>query len=564
MNWISRKLCKLMGVEVDEPIPMKGHRMVLYPTWYQDLQGIWQVRMPKTVLYPYQEKGVRRMVHRYEGRCLNADEMGLGKSIQALVAGLYAGWFPHLIICPAHLKKNWQREVKKHIGMNAHILYGRTPETDRDARRALLKKKILIINYDILEGWFNFLCDYNPMLVTIDECHYMANKDSKRTSMVTDFCVDIPYIFALSGTAITQRPSELYATLHILRPDIYNSWFAYGIEYCKPTRERGRLEFKGAKNLDKLHEELKENVMVRRRKKDVLPDLPKKARFVVPVEISNRKEYERAENDFLGWLYAKHKNKLIGAAKAEGLVKRGYLRRLVGQLKMQAILEWLDDYMAETDGKVIVFTWHTDILHTIFDRYKNMAVYINGERTHKQRDVAEQTFQTDDRCRMLVGQIKACGTGLNLTAASTTVAVELAWKPADHSQGEARIDRIGQTLPTSHYYLIGENTVEEDICQLIQKKQKIVDEVLDGEAQAEDMDAFYDELVRALKKRGKRVSVDIHILSGSSQKVEKRVSYSVCPKGQHNERRTRTAYKRMLYGRYPDMEAEEWDTILAG
>lgn len=269
--------------------------------------------------FPYQRKGVRK-IHHFDGRALLADEMGLGKSLQSLLYMEESQSYPAVIVCEAGLKFNWEREAKIHCNIRATVLEGRQPSV-----KALRRTKLIIINYDILGDWLPLLRKLRPQLIILDECQMIKNRAAKRTKHVKKLCKIAQRVLGLSGTPLTNRPAELWPILNILRPDLFNSFFSFGARYCQPQRRRWGWEYKGAVRLKELNTLLNTTCMIRRLKVDVLEQLPKQSRYVVPLEISNRKEYDKAVSDFLGWLLKKHVGKAEKAAKAERLVKIGYI-----------------------------------------------------------------------------------------------------------------------------------------------------------------------------------------------------------------------------------------------
>lgn len=450
-----------------------------------------------TVPYRYQIKAVRA-AHKFSGRCLMALDMGLGKSLVSL---LYAQRHLHLrpivVICPATLKWNWEHEAVKHVQMRADILSGRKPPRGGFKPR----HRLIIINYDILKDWVKYLLKLKPQLVVIDECSALGNRQSKRSRAVKVLCRDVPHVLALSGTPLTNRPAELWPTLNILRPDLYPSFFPFGFLYCGAKKNHWGWEFKGATRLKRLHNNLLEQVMVRERKEDVLKELPSKRRVVLPFEIS-RDEYSRALHGFLSWMADRNPSKLRTAERAEGLVKLGYLRRLAAKLKLPQVIEWVDSFMKEEDGKLVLFAIHRKIIARLQKRYKGICVVVDGSVKGRHRQLAVEQFQTKNATRLFIGNVKAAGVGLTLTAANTVAIAELGWTPGEMTQAEDRTHRIGQKKSVTVYYLIAKDTIEEDLLKLITKKQKILNAVVDGKGKGDNLNLF-DKLVQALQ-RGSR------------------------------------------------------------
>ncbi len=448
--------------------------------------------------FKYQRKGVRKIDH-FDGRALLADEMGLGKTFQGLLWAYRnrSKTFPILVVCPAALKWNWQREAALHVNLRSEILEGRSPPR----RQRMTTSPIVIINYDILGPWMKWLSRLDPQLVILDECQYIMNRGAKRTKFVTRLCKSAPYTIGMSGTPLTNRPAELYSILNILRPDVFPSFFAFGWKYCNPEKRPWGWEYKGAVNLKHLHRKANRTCMIRRRKVDVLDQLPPKQRHVVTLELESRKEYHQVETDFIGWLRKTSKVKAKKARRAERLVQMGYLKRLAGVEKLKSVMDWVDTFLESTDQKLILFGIHKKVIRRLVERYKGLCVRVDGSVTGKKRQLAVDKFQRNKRTRLFISNLKAGGVGTTLTASSTVAFVEMGWTPGEHLQGEDRVHRIGQTRGSSMYYLIARNTIEELLCRVIQEKQKVLEATLDGEGSGEDLDIF-DRLEQEMMSHG--------------------------------------------------------------
>lgn len=462
-----------------------------------------------TTPFHYQLQDVRS-VHRMGGRALIAGDMGVGKSLEAL---LYAHRHPEqrpiVIVCPASLKWNWDMEAKKHFHLRTEILEGFKPWTGN----RLTNSPILIINYDILEpnrrkehtkkieSWTQWIIDrIKPQLVILDEVHYLGSRTSKRTKAVRKLCRDVPHILALSGTPLQNRPAELWPTLNIIRPDLFPSWWPFAMSHCNPKRTPWGWDCRGASNLKLLREILLRNCMVRRLKSEVLAELPSKQRTTLPVALSksDMREYESARKDFMGWL-VKTKGKRL--PKALALVKLGYLKRLAGLFKLPMVMEWIDNFLATTDEKIVVFAIHKKIVSELQKRYKKMCVVVDGSTPNKVRQSSVQKFQSDRKCRVFIGNVQAAGVGITLTASSTVLFTELDWKPGSMMQCEDRISRIGQKNACQIVYMIAKDTIEESLVKLLQAKQRTIKKVLDGEGRGDDL-PILDLLLKELRKEG--------------------------------------------------------------
>lgn len=448
---------------------------------------------------PYQKQGVRR-IEKFGGRVLLADEMGLGKTLQTLWAlKRNPDWLPALIVCPASVKYQWEHEALRHVGMRAAVCEGKKPP--RSAHSEFnIRPPLTIINYDILHHWTHYLSELDLRTVVFDECQYLQNSGTKRTQASQEVAWSVPHVLALSGTPLTNRPSDLWPTLNILWPDNYPSFWSYAQEFCSPRFTRWGWKFDGSSNLDKLHQQLISNGMIRRRKSDVLHDLPDKVRYIMPCELSRPKEYAEAADDFMRWLKKNKPHKVRSASRAVRLTRLGYLLRLAAKLKIKGVVDWANRFLEETDEKLILYAVHKKAIDVLKRRVRAKSVVIDGSITGKRRQNAVDQFQGDKRTRLLIGNLQAGGVGLNLTAASTIGMAEIAWKPAAHLQAEKRIDRIGQKQTCWVYYLIATGTIEEDLCRLLQRKQKDITAVIDG-GQTPDNFNLYDELLNIIERR---------------------------------------------------------------
>lgn len=451
-----------------------------------------------TKLYPYQNEGVE-ILEQYDGRVLLADEQGLGKTIQVLqYMKNHPEIRPAIVICPAVVKWVWELQAFQHYGLRVCVLSGRKPPKTGLPRNA----NILILNYDILAAWKDYLIALQPQVVAMDEVQAIKSLKTQRAKACKSLCKNVPHVIAISGTPLTNRPMELFSTLNILYPKEFPHFWTYAQKFCHPRRTPWGWNFNGASHLDELHRKLKKLGMIRRLKKDVLKDLPDKTRIVAPVDIENRKEYNRVLTDFIEWLGEQSPAKAKRARKAEELVKMGYLIRLAAESKMKAVYEWIDNFLESTDEKLVVFCVHKKIVRLLRERYKDISVKITGETSQPNRKQAVLNFQKNKKTRLFIGNIRAAGVGIDLWAASNVVFIETGWVPAEVLQAVDRLHRIGQTKHVFVHFLVARETIEEQLCEIIERKQKIVTHVLDGRQayRKETIMDVYQELLKTVAK----------------------------------------------------------------
>ena len=444
--------------------------------------------MMTTKAYTFQLQDVRQ-IHRLGGRALCAQEQGLGKTLISLLHfARHPELRPAVVVCPASLKWQWRAESARHIGAAAHVLEGTRP-----ALQGLpTNGGLYVVNYDVIisrrrdkgrapgPGWLDWLLKLKPKLVILDEGQAISNGRAKRSKAAIKLCRVAPSVLILSGTPLTNRPAELFPLLNALWPKRFPSLYGFAHKWCAPKRTPWGWDFSGASDLPGLHAALKDAGMIRRLKRDVLDQLPAKTRQVVPLEIADRGQYEEAVHDFRKWLRKNYSpGRVRKAVKAQSLAKLTYLRMLLVKLKLPAVIDWVETRLEGSEGKLILFGVHTEPIMQLHARWKN-SVVITGSVVGRDRELAVQRFQKDAKVRVLLGNIKAAGVGLNLTAASDVAFMEYGWAPASISQGEDRANRIGSRCALLSSFLVARNTFEEDHCKMLTVKQKTLDAVLDG------------------------------------------------------------------------------------
>jgi SWI/SNF-related matrix-associated actin-dependent regulator 1 of chromatin subfamily A len=453
-------------------------------------------------LFPYQRTGVET-IEAHKGRCLLADQMGLGKTPQALQY-LYnhPELRPAIIICPASIKYGWQTQAKQHFGMNSVVLDGRTPETG-----GLTRPDILILNYDILKDWLPYLQTIQPKVVIADESHYCKAWGTQRTRalrMLIRGC-NVQHFIPISGTPLTNKPIELYPVLNLLWPKKFNNRHGFGVRFCGAQRTPWGWKYNGAVRLKKLNRILNNMGMVRRLKKDVLLDLPPKQRIIVPITIKVRAEYDEAAADTAKWLRCNYGNKQHRSLnKAEALVRVGHLKRLAAKLKLPYLKQWVKDWRESTDEKLILFGIHKAMIKAFRTEYDGQCAVVTGEVTGRERHNQFERFNKDKDCWLFLGNIIAAGLGWSASQCSNVGFMEMDWVPGNHTQAEDRTHGIGRGQEGIHstaFYLVAHGTIEDKLCEMIQKKQGVLDMTLDGHKH-EELDLFdmlCDELMGGSK-----------------------------------------------------------------
>ena len=436
----------------------------------------------KMELFPFQKEGVAFIDSR-DGKALLAHEMGLGKTAMVLAyLQLHLELRPAIIVAPASLKLNWEKEARIWLpntieNADIQILSGSPNKTSGNP----LHGNIIIINYDILQKWEKRLKDYKFKIIILDESHYIKNSKAQRSKAVIKLCKTVKHVIALSGTPIINRPIEFYTTIKIIEPGLFPSRWKFAHEFCGAKYNGFGWDFNGATKTTKLHKLLTSTIMIRKKKEDVLKDLPPKIRSVVPLEINNYKEYKYAESDVISWIKENEgKEKAEKAKQAEVLVAFEKLKQLAINGKIKQCIDWIENFL-ESDQKLIIFATHKKTIKLLMSHFGKIAVKLDGSTPADQRQIIVDQFQNDEKTRLFVGNIQAAGIGITLTSASNVCFLELPWSPGDVEQASDRCHRIGQEASSVNiYFLIAANTIEEDIAEIISEKQKVLTAILDG------------------------------------------------------------------------------------
>ncbi len=402
-------------------------------------------------------------------RAFLADEQGLGKTVEALAALEADGAYPAVVVCPAALKLNWEREAQKWLPhRSVAVIHGRCAVPPRG--------DITILNYEIVAAHRQALSRPRVRAIVIDESHYCKNPSAKRTQAVRAVAASVVpdgLRLALTGTPVLNHADELIAQLRVIdRLTDFGSGARFSAKF------RGRL------SEERLHWHLRRHCFVRRLKADVLPQLPAKRQVVVPMALTNDSEYRLAERDVVAWLRTQPLDlstlnaKIAATLRAQRLAQLGTLQRLAARGKLAAALAWIDDFLASGEP-LVVFARHVEVQHAVLQRFPD-ALHLLGEDSMGAREAAIASFQHTGGPTLIVAATRVAAQGITLTRASNVAFLELEWTPAMHDQAEDRCHRIGQHDAVTAWYLLAATTIDETMARLIQSKRATVAAVTDG------------------------------------------------------------------------------------
>lgn len=434
-----------------------------------------EIPVPPTRQYlPYQKAGIVFAAH--HENCLIADEMGLGKTIQAIGLINYLRLKKVLIICPASLKENWARECEAWLAQPLSLRIAKKPEDFNAA--------IVIINYDILVKYKRLIDNTSFELLICDESHYLKNGQALRTKTVFGSKEQSPILaprkLFLTGTPILNRPIELWTMLKNTK--IFDNWVYYIKRYCAGYEDDYGWVTSGASNTEELGEILREKIMIRRTKTEVLTELPAKIRQIIYLEADKEvSNLVAQEKEIIKLHGADFNEESIGKMQnsVAAFSELAHVRKQTALKKCNAIPEAICDILEQKEC-CVVFTHHVEVAHTLSRLVgeNNISCEVfSGETSLERRQQIVDDFQ-NGKIQVFIGTTLAAGVGITLTRASTVLFVELEWTPALIAQAEDRLHRIGQKDCVHCLYYLYDHSIDAMIAKKMVSKEKIIEEIL--------------------------------------------------------------------------------------
>lgn len=400
---------------------------------------------------------------------LFGDEPGLGKTIQSIGFMNLKGVLKVLIVAPTSLCLNWERELDSwHVGLPSIEIYH--PKTFHGRCDVLIVSHYWVGKIEVVKDIIKKRGDHE--LLVIDEFHVFKNKKAQVTKNLfapNGFISRAKNVHAISGTAMENRPYELYWLLKAIAPEVIGdmSEFTYGMKYCAGWKTPwGRWDFTGASNMKDLGLKLRAACMVRRTKKKVLTQLPDKLINVVYLSRNKKVDGIIKKMD----LYEGH---VVKGAFTYEFKEMSEARAELGVAKLPESVEYILTQFKAGHKKIIIFAHHKPVIKGLVEALaKYNPLVIDGSTSIEKRDAAVQAFQTNPENHFIILSIRAGGVGLTLTKASYIVKVEFDWKPGLNTQCDDRAHRIGQMNPVVIDYLVYEDSLDLRQLKVVMEKEK--------------------------------------------------------------------------------------------
>jgi len=425
------------------------------------------IKIPKYVhfLRPYQKEAFQFLEYR-KGRGLIGDEMGTGKTFEAL------GWIRHtlkygnaLFIVPQITKPTWLQHYRELIDDEVEVLYGQTPYK--------LCDRSYIINWDILLYWEKELLKVPFYSIVADECQMAGNKKAKRTKAMKKLAKRADSFIPMSGTPIDSKPRQFFPVLNLLDPEMFPDEWKYINRYCGKKHNGFGFTYDGVSHVEELHYKISK-LMIRRRKREVLKDLPPLDKSVIQMPLGKSiTRYKALESNFFD-TYETHS---MSKADMENEVYN--LKMEIFDMKFKSICLWIEEFMTSGE-KLLVGVWHHHVIDKLHSHFKDSSTKINGKITGTHREKALENFYNN--VDILFLQMKSGGVGLDglQNVCCNTAIVELPPTPTLLDQFISRLERSGQENPMNAFFLMGEGTLEVDWIDRMDEVRGIIDATIDG------------------------------------------------------------------------------------
>ncbi len=443
----------------------------------------------RTPLPLYQREGALFALR--AGRAILADEMGLGKTVQAIAAAeigaRYLGVERVLVVCPASLKHQWQDEAERFSTRSVQVVTGGRPQRAAAYAAGSFFK---VTGYDTLHDDLDLVGGWAPQLVILDEAQRIKNWSTRVARSVKQ--ISSPLALVLTGTPLENRIEELISIVQFV--DQHRLGPTWRVLHDHQLYEEGTTRVVGYRDLDRLGATLAP-VLLRRRKAEVLAQLPERTRKRLFVPLTGEQRVLHEENrEQVARLVARWRRfKFLSDPDQKRLtIALQNMRMSCDDVhlldegrrsgrKADEVAALLADLLATEGTKVVVFSQWVKMHELLAEKVEAAGwghVFLHGGVPSGDRGPLVRRFRDDPACRVFLST-DAGGTGLNLQAASVVVNVDLPWNPAVLEQRIGRVHRLGQSRPVQVFDFVAEDSIEQGMLDLLGFKKGLFAGVLD-------------------------------------------------------------------------------------
>lgn len=485
-NGVEKKLITLRCghiriVEADSHSPFESVVSNFYKPHVMNCNHKWTINQcdlcGEYKLFPFQIEGAR-FLEQQNGRAAIFDQQGLGKTVQALAfLKFHQECLPALFIVKSKLKFQWLTEIIRWCGESYF------PQIIGDGKTGVAKGlKCYITSFDLLRNIDKKkLESLNLQSVIIDEVQAVKNPSSARTIHLQAICKNIPHIIPLSGTPWKNRGSEFFVVLNMLSPQKFWSmqyfldhWVDYYMHGNQPKQG-------GIRNIAKFKEYTKD-LLIRRERDDVMPELPKtnRVRLTCQIEDSARKAYEEEVSEFVKWY-----NELIisgeedSASSEQGMLARlNRMRHIIALAKIPYTIDWTEEFLDETDRHLIIGVHHKDVGLILVNQLKKLnkceVFTMTSTQNDDERQRVKMAYINSKRAIMVASTLSAGeGTDGLQKVCYDMVIHERQWNPMNEEQLEDRLARIGSIAPqkVNVTYIHADDSTDIQLDAIVESKR---------------------------------------------------------------------------------------------
>jgi len=421
---------------------------------------------------------------------LLADTMGLGKTRTAIAAADIASLNNILVLAPASVQINWQREFLKWSNASRPVYVA-------SSRGSILNKTgVCIVGYQLAidKRIRHQILASRWDLIIADEAHYLKEPDANRTQALygpycdgtNGFVSSADRTWLMTGTPTPNHPGELWVHLRNLHTQgievdgKLRSYADFLDHYTTSRPTKFGVKIIGGKNFEELREKI-DPFVLKRTKEDVAHSIPPVTFGDVVLESDDLlKDIKALENGPAGDYIRDvlEGDDEIFDAGIE-FAELSTLRRYVGLAKVKPTVDLIKNDLGSNREKMVVFAYHRDVIEALrLSLHKDFkTVTLTGDTSITQRQKAIDDFQEDPDTRLFIGQIEAAGTGINLFAGNQVLFVEQSWVPANNEQAVSRVHRTGQKSPVTVRFVSLAGTIDEAVTATLRRKTKIITEL---------------------------------------------------------------------------------------
>jgi len=439
---------------------------------------------------------------------------------------------PALIVVKSGLRAQWFAEIYRWTGMLAQVITRSTDKPDFDLFDVIIvsvdtlrlvrpdvkpenpyedamaerfgkekKKPKKIIWTDEICAKFKHIC--------VDESQAIKNPGSSRTQAVRKIASlandgQKARVICMSGTNIEKHAGEYFVTLNLVRPELFSNQSVFQMQHCEINPETGKIG--GLKRPERFRE-LTKDFIIRYKREQVLPDLPKVFRQFRLAEMPEDevKAYCKIVKEFMDLMEDPEVN--LSQSDILGYLTR--MRHITGIAKVEAAVEFAEEFLLESERKLVIFLHHKQagaILQAKLEGIMkegafNPPLYLNADLDLDQRTKVVEEFRKPEN-RILIASTLAGGVGLNLQFCSDCLIMERQWNPSAEEQAEGRFPRPGSTADKINaHYLIAAGTIDDFLTDIVEVKRRNVSQTLDGEEIAWDETSLIGEMVKVLQAK---------------------------------------------------------------